>query len=49
MATATAKAVQRMHVNLPPLPYPENALEPVISPRRSRYTTASITRNTSTR
>jgi len=31
MATATAKAVQRLHFNLPPLPYPEDALEPVIS------------------
>jgi Fe-Mn family superoxide dismutase len=31
MATATAKAVQRMHLNLPPLPYPEDALAPVIS------------------
>ena len=31
MATSTAKAVQRLHFNLPPLPYPENALEPVIS------------------
>jgi Fe-Mn family superoxide dismutase len=31
MATATAKAVQRPHFNLPPLPYREDALEPVIS------------------
>jgi Fe-Mn family superoxide dismutase len=31
MATATAKAVQVPHFNLPPLPYPEDALEPVIS------------------
>src|SRR5207237_9311545 len=31
MATATAKAAQRLHFNLPPLPYPEDALEPVIS------------------
>jgi Fe-Mn family superoxide dismutase len=31
MASATAKAVQRLHFNLPPLPYPEDALEPVIS------------------
>jgi len=31
MATATAKAVQRLHFNLPPLPYAEDALEPVIS------------------
>ena len=31
MATATAKAVQRLHFNLPPLPYPQDALEPVIS------------------
>jgi len=32
MATATAKAAQRLHFNLPPLPYPQDALEPVISP-----------------
>ena len=31
MATATAKAVQRLHFNLPPLPFAEDALEPVIS------------------
>src|SRR5438105_13186538 len=31
MATATAKAVQRLHFNLPALPYAEDALEPVIS------------------
>jgi len=31
MATATAKAVQRLHFELPPLPYAEDALEPVIS------------------
>jgi superoxide dismutase, Fe-Mn family len=31
MATATAKAVQVPHFDLPPLPYPEDALEPVIS------------------
>src|SRR5438309_10678643 len=31
MATATAKAAQRLHFNLRPLPYPEDALEPVIS------------------
>src|SRR5213082_621842 len=31
MASATAKAVQRLHFNLPPLPYSEDALEPVIS------------------
>src|SRR5207237_176675 len=31
MATATAKAAQRLHFNLPPLPYPQDALEPVIS------------------
>src|SRR5438045_4709514 len=31
MATAIAKTVQRLHFNLPPLPYPEDALEPVIS------------------
>ena len=31
MATATAKAVQRLHFELPPLPYTEDALEPVIS------------------
>jgi Fe-Mn family superoxide dismutase len=31
MATATAKAVQAPHFELPPLPYPEDALEPVIS------------------
>ena len=31
MATATAKAVQRLHLELPPLPYAEDALEPVIS------------------
>src|ERR1700741_4610298 len=31
MATATAKAVQPLHFNLPPLPYPEAALAPVIS------------------
>ena len=31
MATATAKAVRRLHFNLPPLPYAEDALAPVIS------------------
>jgi superoxide dismutase, Fe-Mn family len=31
MATATAKAVQVPHFELPPLPYSEDALEPVIS------------------
>ena len=31
MATATAKAVQVPQFELPPLPYPEDALEPVIS------------------
>src|SRR5688500_13220527 len=31
MATATAKAVQVPHFDLPSLPYPEDALEPVIS------------------
>ena len=31
MVTTTAKAVQRLHFELPPLPYAENALEPVIS------------------
>ena len=31
MATAAAKAVQSLHFDLPPLPYPEDALEPVIS------------------
>jgi Fe-Mn family superoxide dismutase len=31
MAIATAKAVHRLHFNLPPLPYAEDALEPVIS------------------
>ena len=31
MATATAKAVQVPHFDLPPLPYPEDALEPIIS------------------
>ena len=31
MANATAKAVQRLHFELPPLPYAEDALEPVIS------------------
>jgi superoxide dismutase, Fe-Mn family len=31
MATATAKAVHRLHFDLPKLPYPEDALEPVIS------------------
>jgi Fe-Mn family superoxide dismutase len=31
MSTATAKAVQALHFDLPPLPYPEDALEPVIS------------------
>ena len=31
MATDTAKAVQVPHFDLPPLPYPEDALEPVIS------------------
>src|SRR2546421_743252 len=31
MATATTKAVQRLHFELPPLPYAEDALEPVIS------------------
>lgn len=31
MATAAAKAVQGLHFDLPPLPYPEDALAPVIS------------------
>jgi Fe-Mn family superoxide dismutase len=31
MSTATAKAVQALHFELPALPYPEDALEPVIS------------------
>ena len=31
MSTATAKAVQPLHFELPPLPYAEDALEPVIS------------------
>ncbi len=31
MATASARAVQPLHFDLPTLPYPENALEPVIS------------------
>ena len=31
MSTATAKAVQALHFELPPLPYAEDALEPVIS------------------
>jgi Fe-Mn family superoxide dismutase len=31
MGTATAKAVQTLHFDLPPLPYPEDALAPVIS------------------
>jgi Fe-Mn family superoxide dismutase len=31
MATATARAVQPLHFDLPPLPYPEDALAPVIS------------------
>ena len=31
MGTATAKAVQPLHFDLPPLPYPEDALAPVIS------------------
>jgi len=31
MSTATAKAVQGLHFELPPLPYAEDALEPVIS------------------
>jgi Fe-Mn family superoxide dismutase len=32
MSTATAKAVQALHFDLPPLPYAEDALAPVISP-----------------
>jgi Fe-Mn family superoxide dismutase len=31
MSTATAKAVQALHFDLPPLPYAEDALAPVIS------------------
>jgi Fe-Mn family superoxide dismutase len=31
MPAATAKAVQSLHFDLPPLPYPGDALEPVIS------------------
>jgi superoxide dismutase, Fe-Mn family len=31
MSTATAKAVHALHFDLPPLPYPEDALAPVIS------------------
>jgi len=32
MSTATARAVQALHFDLPPLPYAEDALAPVISP-----------------
>ena len=32
MATSTATAVQALHFDLPPLPFPEDALAPVISP-----------------
>src|SRR3954470_1823712 len=31
MATATARAVHKLHFDLPPLPYPEDALAPIIS------------------
>jgi Fe-Mn family superoxide dismutase len=31
MVTATAKAVQKLHFDLPPLPYAEDALAPIIS------------------
>src|SRR5687768_14975545 len=31
MSTATVKAVQALHFDLPPLPYPEDALAPAIS------------------
>ena len=31
MATSTARSVQALHFDLPPLPYPEDALAPVIS------------------
>jgi superoxide dismutase, Fe-Mn family len=31
MSTATAKAVRQLHFDLPPLPYAQDALEPVIS------------------
>ena len=31
MATAAARAVQKLHFDLPPLPYPEDALAPIIS------------------
>ena len=31
MSTATAKAVQGLHFDLPPLPYPQDALAPAIS------------------
>ena len=31
MSTATAKAVQALHFDLPPLPYAEDALAPVVS------------------
>ena len=31
MSTATARAVRPLHFDLPPLPYPEDALAPVIS------------------
>jgi superoxide dismutase, Fe-Mn family len=32
MSTATARSVQALHFDLPPLPYAEDALAPVISP-----------------
>jgi superoxide dismutase, Fe-Mn family len=31
MAIATAKAAQKLHFQLPPLPYAEDALAPIIS------------------
>ncbi|HYX66659.1 MAG TPA: superoxide dismutase [Burkholderiales bacterium] len=37
MATATAKAADKLHLQLPPLPFPEDALAPVISAETVRF------------
>ena len=37
MATATAKAAEKLHLQLPPLPFAEDALAPVISAETIRF------------
>jgi Fe-Mn family superoxide dismutase len=37
MATATARKAEKLHLQLPPLPFPEDALAPVISAETIRF------------